>query len=153
MAASKLHLSVDVQFGSLLFNDFQGFGYLVDVGMRCGSLGGEGEHGCLGLGLQEGFAGLGGLNGDFGQLFNGGFGDGGTVGEDHQAVLSPHFLSGKSMTKQDEAEETPGAVLMIVNPATRTLPVALSAPATIASASLLRTIMAPHFKGVLDLGG
>ncbi len=59
----------------------------------------------------------------------------------------PHLLSGKSITKQEEADLTPGAVFTMVKPAIRTLDVAFSAPATIASASSSFTIMAPQSRG------
>ncbi len=57
---------------------------------------------------------------------------------------TPHFRSGTTMTKHDEAVLMPGRVRMMVRAARRTFAVSLSAPETMASARPLSTIMAPQ---------
>src|SRR6056297_3928045 len=60
---------------------------------------------------------------------------------------TPHELSSRAITKQEEAYFVPGLVLIIVIAARSTVAVAFSAPATIASAIPFRTIIAAQFKG------
>ena len=70
----ELHLAVDGQLGSQLLGDLGGLGGEAHGGALAGSLGGERQHGDLGVDAEE-LGGLGALHGHFGQLLGGGDGD------------------------------------------------------------------------------